>query len=271
SSTTPGSTSTDPAVTAALDELEARYESRLGVWALDTATGREVNHRSDERFAYASTYKALAAAAVLRTSDDAKLAAPVPIDAADIVSYSPVTSEYVGVGLPLSTIAEAAVAQSDNTAGNLLLDALGGPDGLDAELALVGDTTTRVDRWEPELNTAVPGDLRDTSTPNALGEGLQAYLLGDELPADRRALLTKWMTGNSTGAALISAGVPEGWTVADKSGAANYGTRNDIAVLWPPGRDPIVLAILSDRAAQDAEYSDAQVAEAAAVVTSALS
>lgn len=257
-------------VTPALQQLESEFDARLGVYAVDTGTGRTVEHRADERFAYASTHKALTAAAVLDRSSPAELDRLVPYSAADLVPHSPVTEQHVGSGLPLREVAQAAVSQSDNTAANLLLARLGGPEGFEQVLGALGDEVTRSDRVEPALNEALPGDERDTSTPRALATDLQAFLLGNVLDADDRRLLTGWMQNATTGATLIAAGVPAGWTVADKSGAGGYGTRNDIAVVWPAQGAPIVLAVLSSRDEVDAGYDDALIARAAEVVAGAL-
>lgn len=258
------------AAAEAFAELEQRFDVRLGVFAVDTGSERTVAHRAEERFAYASTYKALAAAAVLDRTDGPQLDEPVSYEAEDLVPHSPVTAERLGTGLTLGEAAEAAVRRSDNTAGNLLLEALGGPAGFDADLAALGDGVTQADRLEPALNDTAPGDPRDTSTPHALATTLRAYAVDDALAPDDRRLLLDWMTGNATGDTLIRAGVPGDWTVADKSGAAAHGTRNDIAVLRPPSSAPIVLAVLSDRQEPDAEYDDAVVAAAARCVADAL-
>lgn len=273
---TPAVSSTAPVpapvadVAPAFAELEAQFDARLGVYALETGTGRSIEHRADERFAYASTHKALSAAAVLAAASAADLDQLVPYAADDLVAHSPVTGQHAGAGLPLRDVLEAAVTRSDNTAGNLLLARLGGPAGFQQALRDLGDATTRSDRTETSLNQGVPGDERDTSTPRALATDLAAYLLGDALDAADRELLTGWMRSNVTGATLVAAGVPADWGVADKSGAGGYGTRNDIAVLWPSDGPPIVLAVLSSRGAADAGYDDALIARAATVVADAL-
>lgn len=257
-------------VDADLAALEAELDVRIGVYALDTATGRTVEYRADERFAYASTFKALAAAAVLAATDDAALAEAVPYAAADVVAYSPVTEAHAGEGLPLSELLRAAVQESDNTAANLLLARLGGPAGLGDALRALGDDVTQPVRTEPTLNDWSPDDPRDTSTPRALATDLAAYALGDALDDADRELLLGWMRASTTGASLVRAGVPEGWTVADKSGQGGHGTRNDLAVIWPPDGEPIVLAVLTSRDAADAEPLDDAVARATTVVVDAL-
>lgn len=189
---------------------------------------------------------------------------------ADLVPYSPVTEQRVGTGMTLRSIADAAVRYSDNTAGNLLLRRLGGPAGFEKALRDLGDDVTEAARIETDLNEAVPGDDRDTSTPRALATSLQAYTLGDALDDEDRSILIDWLRRNTTGDALIRAGVPEDWDVGDKTGAGGYGTRNDIAVLWPTGRSPVVVAILSSRAEQDADHDDELIERTTEIVTAAM-
>ncbi|MFI5844163.1 class A beta-lactamase [Catenuloplanes sp. NPDC051500] len=259
-------TPTAASATGVYQQLERQYDARLGVYAVDTGTGRTVTFRDNERFAYTSTFKALAAAALLDRISDAELGRVVHYTAADLVDYSPVTSLHVDEGMTLGAIAEAAITVSDNTAGNLLFRELGGPDGLERSLRAIGDRTTLADRIETELNTAIPGDRRDTSTPRALATDLRAYALGGELCATDRSQLITWLRANTTGAETIRAGVPATWTVGDKTGAGGYGTRNDIAILWPPSGAPIVLAVMSTKDTPDAVYDNALLADAAEAV-----
>lgn len=254
----------------ALDALEVEFDARLGVVAVDTGSGRRVEHRADERFAYASTIKALLAGAVLAATTDAQLDEVITFSESDLVPYSPVTEERVATGMTRRELADAAVRFSDNTAANLLLEDVGGPSGLQEALQAVGDDVTRPSRAEPALNEAVPGDLRDTSTPRAMAATLQAFAVEDVLDAPDRSLLNEWLQGNTTGDALIRAGAPEGWVVGDKTGTGGFGTRHDIAVVTPPGRAPIVLAVLSDKGRADAEHDDELVARAAREVLEAL-
>ncbi|MFI6272814.1 class A beta-lactamase [Micromonospora zamorensis] len=259
-----------PVAGAGLARIEAEFDVRLGVYAVDTGTGRTVEHRADERFAYASTFKALAAAALLDVTSPAELREVVPYTRADLVTHSPITERHTGRGMSLHDLADAAVRYSDNTAANLLLRKLGGPAGFERALRDLGDRVTDPERIETDLNEAAPGDPRDTSTPRALASDLRAYVLGDALSAEDRAVLTTWLRGNTTGDKLIRAGVPAGWQVGDKTGAGGYGTRNDIAVVWPPDGAPIVLAILSTRDEKDAPYDDRLIARAATVTVEAL-
>lgn len=246
--------------------LESQYDARLGVFAVDTGSGRTVEHRPDERFAHASTFKALLAAAVLGRTDD--LDRVVTYAAADIVSHSPVTRRRTS--LTLRELSAAAVQLSDNTAANLLLREIGGPAGLQAALREVGDRTTRVDRTEPDLNEAVPGDPRDTSTPKALATTLRTYLLDGALEPADADLLEQWLRESSTGGGLVRAGVPDDWVVGDKSGTGGHGTRNDLAVLRGPGRAPIVLAVMTTRNRSQDPPVDALLADATRAVVAAL-
>ncbi|MFV2017245.1 class A beta-lactamase [Micromonospora sp. LOL_023] len=266
----PSTSATVGAQFAELRRLEESFDARLGVYAVDTGTGRVVEHRADERFAYASTFKPLAAAAVFDQTTAAELDQVIGYTAEDLVTYSPITEQHVETGMPLRDIADAAIRYSDNTAGNLLLEQLGGPAGFEKRLREIGDDVTDPDRWETELNDYTPGDPRDTSTPRALAESLRAYAVDDVLATDDRDLLVDLLVANTTGDELIRAGVPTGWRVGDKTGAAGYGTRNDIAVIWPPDGAPIVLAVLSDRDDPAAEYDNALIAQAAQAVVTVL-
>ncbi|PZF58406.1 class A beta-lactamase [Curtobacterium sp. MCSS17_008] len=267
----PGSMpSADAATAREYAALEQRYDARVGVVAIDTADGRAVGYRSEERFAFASTNKAFIAAAVLDASSADDLDEVVRYDRGDLLEYAPVTRRHVDEGMTLRALVDAAVRESDNTAANLLVERLGGVDGVTRWLRGIGDDVTRVDRVEPDLNTATPGDPRDTTTPAQSSADLRAVLLGDALDPDDRALLRSAMTGTTTGDGTIRAGVPGGWSVADKTGTASYGVRNDIAVLRQPGRDPVVLVVFTAQDREDAEPSDALVAAATRVALRAM-
>ncbi len=255
---------------ADFEKLEQSFSARLGVYAVDTATGREVAFRADERFAYASTHKAFSAGAVLKQTAIGDLDRTVTYTRKDLVPNSPITEKHVATGMPLRAVIDATLRYSDNTGGNLLFRELGGPAGLASALRAIGDTTTHVDRIEPELNDTAPGDIRDTGTPRVLAADLRAFILGDVLPEDKRKVLVDIMRANTTGDATIRAGVP-GWPVADKTGTAGYGTRNDIGVIWPPDRAPIVISVLTDKKDKDAEVDNKLLAEAAAAAVKALS
>ncbi|WP_017568716.1 class A beta-lactamase [Nocardiopsis halotolerans] len=255
---------------AEFERLEEEFDARLGVYAVDTGTGEEVAHRSDERFAYASTHKAFTAALVLDQNTPEEMEEVVTFTEDDLLEYAPITEQHVDTGMTLMEVTDAAVRYSDNTAANLLFEELGGPEAFDDAMEAMGDDVIEANRVEPGLNDWAPGDDRDTSTPHAMAESLREFTLGDVLPEEKRSVLTDMLVNNTTGDELVRAGVPEGWEVGDKTGAAGYGTRNDIAVLWPPEGEPIVLAVMSSRDEENAEYDNALVAEAAEVVVEAL-
>jgi beta-lactamase class A len=267
--------SSTPAPDDAADRIaaiNARVGGRIGVAALDTGTGRHVEYRPNERFPMCSTFKVLAAAAVLKLVDEGKehLDRMVAYGKEEILEYAPVTKEHLKEGrMTLANLCAAAIEQSDNTAGNLLLRAIGGPPGLTNFLRALGDATTRLDRMEPNLNTAIPGDERDTTTPAAMRDDLVRLLTGDVLsPASRRQLET-WLAGNKTGAQMIRAGVPTTWRVGDKTGRGDNGATNDVAVLRPPNRPPIFLAIYSVGSTTAASERTATIAEVARLIAEA--
>ncbi|WP_408013201.1 class A beta-lactamase [Saccharopolyspora elongata] len=253
-----------------LVELERKFDARLGLYALDTGTGATIAHRADERFAFCSTFKALAAAAVLHRNPLPHLDEVITYTESDLMKSAVITGQHVDTGMTIRELCEAAVRYSDGTAGNLLLRDLGGPAELTAYARSLGDAVTRMDRFEPDIVEATPGDPRDTTSPRAFGATFQKIVLGDALPAEKRAFLRGLLERNTTGAQRIRAGVPQGWTVADKTGTGDYGTLNDIAVVWPPNAPPLVLAIMSSKATKDAEYDQALIAEAAAHVAATL-
>ncbi|MFI1207078.1 class A beta-lactamase [Streptomyces sp. NPDC020802] len=269
--TVPVAAATAP-YTGELKELERKFDARLGVYAIDTGTGREVAYRDGERFGYHSTFKALEAGAVLRKYSLSGMDKVIRYSSDDLVANSPVTEKHVSTGMTLSELCDAAVRYSDNTAANLLFEALGGPGRVQSELRKLGDKVTQMDRIEPHLSDWVPGETRDTSTPRALAKDLRAYVLGDVLRKRERAQLTTWLKTNTTGNEVIRAGVPAGWVVGDKTGSGSgYGARNDIAVVWPPDSAPIVMAILTNRGKAQDVHDNKLLAEAASVVAETLS
>lgn len=251
-----------PAVKDVFDKLEDKYDTRLGIFALDTNTNQTVAYRPDERFAYASTHKVFTVGALLQQNAIADLSERITYTNDDLVNYNPVTEKHVDSGMTLEELSEASLRYSDNTADNLIMAYIGGPSELKKALREIGDDVTNPERFEPELNDVEPGETHDTSTPRALATSLQSFTLGDVLPVEKRELLTDWLKGNATGDTLICAGVPDDWEVAEKSGSGSYGTRNDIAIIWPPEGEPIVLAILSSRDQKDAETNDELIEEA---------
>jgi beta-lactamase class A len=243
--------------------LEQRFHARLGIYLLDTGTGRTVAYRADERFAFASTSKTLSAGVLLKKSTDADVDRVIRYGATDLVPNSPITSQHVAAGMPLRDVMAAALQYSDNTAQNLMLGQLGGPGGLQSALRALGDSTTNADRTEPALNTAAPGDSRDTSTPRAMATDLREFVLGNLLPRGRSRLLSTWLLAAAAGGPSVRTAVPAGWRVGDKTGNGGHGTRDDVAVVWPPGGAPIVITVMSDRGAANADTDGALIADAA--------
>jgi len=263
-----GSAAAAPAAptTDELGDLERRYGARLGVYARNVRTGQVLAHRAGERFAMCSVFKAFAAAAVLRDHTDcAPLDKVVHYPPHDLLPNSPRTEENQETGMTWDALCAAAIQYSDNAAGNLLLRQLDGPAGLTGFFRSLGDEVSRLDRWEPELNTAIPGDLRDTTTPEALATSIERLTLGRALSAPDRERFVTWLKGNTTSDARFRAGLPQGWTVADKTGTGDYASANDIGVAWTTRRTPVVLAVLSTKSDQEAPVDEALIAEAARI------
>ncbi|MGR4884332.1 class A beta-lactamase [Streptomyces sp. LARHCF249] len=266
------------AVTRRLRELEREHSARLGVFARHTATGRTVAYRADERFPMCSVFKGLAAAAVLRDLDeDGEFLAQCIRYTQEYVTksgYGPETGkpENVANGMTVEALCSASVSLSDNAAANLLLEELGGPAAITRFSRSLGDRTTRLDRWEPELNSAEPGRVTDTTSPRAIGRTYARLLLGDALPPGDRRMLTGWLIANTTNTERFRAGLPADWILADKTGGGHeYGVANDVGVVWPPDGAPIVMAVLTTKPGSPAGPRDnALVAETARLLASAL-
>lgn len=234
-----------------LERIERESGGRLGVAVLDVTSGEMAGHREGERFAMCSTSKVMSVSAVLARVDAGKedLERVVRYGKGELLEYSPVTERHVGEGMTLGELCEAAVTMSDNAAQNLILAALGGPGSVTEFVRGLGDPVTRFDRTEPTLNTAVPGDPRDTTEPAAMARDLQRLVLGDALSVGSRQRLREWMLGCTTGDRRLRAGLPAGWRVADKTGSGDNGTTNDVAVVWPPiGGAMVVTAYLTGSA-----------------------
>jgi len=228
-----------------LAEIEARSGGQLGLMAIDTGTGQRIGHNADMRFAMCSTFKLPLAAAVLAHAQAGALRMDraVPISRADIIPYAPVVSARLPERtMTVAALCEAAVGVSDNAAANLLLKLIGGPAGLTAYLRSQGDNVTRLDRIEPELNSNLPGDPRDTTTPQAMAQLLQTLLTGTALTTPVREPLLRWLVESRTGLTRLRAGLPAGWKVGDKTGTGERGAVNDVAIVWPPDRAPWVVA-----------------------------
>lgn len=252
----------------AFAEIERQARERLGVAILDTGTGKRLSYRGDERFALLSTFKALAAGAILARVDkgEEKLDRIVPYRDSDLVTYSPETSKHVSTGMTIAAICEAAITLSDNTAGNLMLASFCGPAGFTAFMRSLGDPVTRLDRIETALNEAEPGDPRDTTSPHAVADILRKLLTGDALSANSRRQLAGWMIASKTGDKRIRAGLPAGWRSGDKTGSSERNA-NDVAIVWPPDRAPLIVASYlaeSDGSAEEKNAAHAAIGRIAA-------
>jgi beta-lactamase class A len=261
---------------AALDaaaRAEEAAPARVGAAVIDTGDGARWSYRGDERFPLDSTHKAFACAALLARVDrgEASLETRVVISAGDLVEYSPITQGHVAPGsMSLADLCAAALGVSDNTAANCVLAALGGPGGVTRFLRWLGDASSRLDRTEPTLNESAPGDPRDTTTPAAAVADLQKLLLGDALKAASRERLTQWMADDKVAGPLLRAALPAGWRIADKSGAGGHGSRGVVAVIWPPGRAPVVVAIYLAETTASLDARNAAIARIGAALVAAL-
>jgi len=255
-------------------ELEKERGGRLGVAIVDMQSGKSAAHRGDERFPMCSTFKTLAVAALLARVDAGKeqLDRRVRFEARDLVVNSPVSQKHVGGdGMSLAEVCEAAITVSDNTAGNLLLANLGGPEGLTAYVRSLGDTVTRLDRNEPDLNEALSGDARDTTSPSAMLSDLRALVSGNALTPASKERLVGWLIGNKTGDARLRAGFPRDWRVGDKTGSGDKGTTNDVAVAWPSAnRSPLFVSVYLTGSSPEADHRNATLAAVARVVAASL-
>lgn len=230
----------------ALSAMEQDIGGTIGAYALDTASGKSQGHRTDQRFAMASTFKPLLAAAVLAEVDAGRLSLHDTFTTAGVTiqPYSPVVGELgPDESIDLAALCAASVSISDNTATNMLLDIVGGPGGLTKFLRNNSDAHTRLDRYEVELNTNLPGDERDTTTPRAMSLTFERLLLSDTLSEPSRALLQSWLIASTTGLQRLRAGIPTEWRVGDKTGYGMNGAVNNIAIAWPPDRPPIIIAV----------------------------
>ncbi len=260
---------TESAMAIKAGEIEIRLGARVGLAIYDTGRGTSWLYHADERFTPTSTFKAFACAALLHQVDigQAALDQTVRITRSDLVPYAPVMDKLVGQDVSLADICSAALRLSDNVAGNKVLDRIGGPDGLTSYLRSIGDTTTRLDRREPELNEAAPGDPRDTTTPAAIAGSLPRLVLGDALSTSSRQQLTAWLVADEVGGPLLRAGVPADWHIADRTGAGGHGSRGVVAVIWPPGQAPIVAAIYVSGTDATMDQRNRAIAELGAALT----
>ena len=238
-----------------LAALEASANGRIGVALINTATGKTFEYRGNERFAFCSTFKLIVAAAVLHQSESQPglMAKHIRFKESDLLSWAPIARTKLKSGMSIAELCAAALQYSDNTATNLLIKELGGLAVVNRFAQSLGDPAFRLDRWEPDLNSAIPGDPRDTTTPMAMASTLDKLIFGQALAPAQREQLTTWLKGNTTGDESIRAGLPPGWIAGDKTGAGDYGTTNDVAALWPPAGAPLVLAIYFTQNQKDAK------------------
>ena len=261
------------AVAAKLAALETKNGGRLGVSILDLETQARAGHRESERFAMCSTFKFLAAACVLSRVDRGleRLDRRLTFTAADLMPNSPITKAHVADGMTMAELCEAAVTVSDNTAANLMLASYGGPGGWTAYARSIGDQVSRLDRMEPQLNDWKFGDVRDTTSPAAMTDDLRKVVLGDALSAASRDRIAAWLVASKTGGKRLRAGLPAAWKVGDKTGTSATDIANDIAVVWPPGRAPLIVSCYFAGAPLTDEQRNAAIAEVGAIATAFVS
>lgn len=233
--------------------IQERVGGRVGACVLDTQSQLELAFNARERFAMCSTFKLLLAAAMLRRVDAGTLALDhkLPLRPQDMISHAPVTSAHLHEGsMSVRDLCAATVTVSDNPAANILLAAIDGPAGLTQFMRSIGDRVTRLDRTELELNTNLPGDPRDTTTPQAIANSMEKLLLGDVLSTQSRLQLIAWLRQSTTGMRRLRAGLPVDWKVGDKTGTGANGATNDVMIAWPPGRSAVVAAVYLSESTQ---------------------
>ncbi len=259
-----------PAIPPHFAALEQEFAGRLGVYALDTGSGTALGNRQSERFLMCSTVKVFIVSAILtrRRTEPGLLEKRIHYTNADILDWAPVTPAHIADGMTVEELCAAAVSHSDNTAANLLIAELGGPEETEKFVRSIGDSTTNTDRTETDLD--IPDGDKDTSTPEQLVSNLRTLVLGDALDREGRDKLIGWMKANTTGDQSIRAGVPHGWEVGDKTGSGSRGESNDIAVIWPPNRAPILLAVLTAPDDQTSTKGKLTIAQATRQAISAL-
>jgi beta-lactamase class A len=258
---------------ASIAALERKLGGRIGVAALDSGTGKRIEHRADERFPMCSTFKFLLAGAILARVDKGaeNLGRVVPYRQQDLLDYAPIARKHlVEGGMTVAALCAAAVEYSDNAAANLLLRTMGGPAALTEFARAIGDTLTRLDRYEPDVNTAIPDDERDTTSPAAMLHDLNVLLLANALSSDSRNHLETWLVNSVTGAKRLRAGIPADWRVGDKTGLGENGTSNDIAIVRPPNRAPILIAVYLTESTASASERDLAIADIGRIVAGTL-
>ena len=228
-------------------------QARLGVCLLDTVTGEVTGNRVDEHFAMCSAFKLPLVAACLREADQGRLdlTEVLPYSKSDLLPWAPITGKHVHKGgLSVAILAQAAQELSDGVAANLLVKRLGGPAAVTAKFREMGDAVSRLDRYEPHLGLVLSGDLRDTTSPRAMAQLVARITTGSLLQPVSRQRLLQWMENTGTGAKRLRAGLPADWRTGNKTGTGRAeGTTNkcnDVAITFPPKRDPIIIAVYFD-------------------------
>jgi beta-lactamase class A len=264
--------STFATLPAAFQQLEKKNGGRLGVSVLSTANNERTGYRADERFAFCSTFKMLLAATVLHRVDTQMddLRRQVDVPPKPLIGNSPLTEEHAGGSMTIDALCNAILTRSDNTAANILLETIGGPEYLTAYARSIGDTVTRLDRTETSLNEAKPGDPRDTTSPNAMVANLNTLLLGKALSPDSRDHLTKWMESNVTGLVRIRAKLPKAWRAADKTGSNGENTAGNLLAVWPTNKPPILVAAYITECPGPEDKRNAMLAEIGRLVAEAI-
>ncbi len=255
-----------------IEALEQEEGGRIGIAAVNLETDQRLGYRSHERFALCSTFKLPLVAAVLSRVDAGKenLDRLVGFDQTDIQDYAPVAKEHIKDGkMSIAELAAAAIQYSDNTAANLLLESIGGPQAFTRYVRSVGDETTRLDRTEPMLNSNLPDDLRDTTTPRAMVDTMQKLLIEGALSSESREQLNIWLVGNTTGGKKIRAGIHSAWKIGDKTGSGDNGASNDIAIVWPADKKPFLIAVYYTGARISADKRSEVIAEVGRIVSAA--
>lgn len=252
-----------------VDRIERQLDARVGFAAYDLETEQRWEYNADQLFAMSSTFKTLACAALLQRVDEGseQLERRVKVSASDIVTYSPVTEAYAdNREISLFELCEATMTTSDNTAANLILQAIGGPQAVTAFVRELGDSVTRLDRWETELNEAVPHDERDTTTPNAMVSNLEKLVVGNALSPQSKNQLREWLVNNEVADGLFRSQMPDEWVIGDRTGAGGFGSRSITAVTWPPERKPIIVAFYITETDASFEERNTAIAELGSVI-----
>lgn len=229
-----------------VEKLEKQMRGRIGLAALDTRDNRMLGWRATERFALCSTFKWLLAAQVMMQARQGKLSLTQRIDLrrSPLLDHAPFVRQHLHNDFAtVEALCQAIVDVSDNTAANLLLNLIGGPAAYTLALRAQGDDITRLDRLEPALNSNLPDDPRDTTTPQAMLNNVQTWLLGDVMHRDDRDKLLSWMQATRTGLHRLRAGLPRSWRAADKTGTGENGAVNDVLIAWPPQRAPVLMSV----------------------------